>query len=350
MGTFQADPGVSVHSTFDAEMASVSIWPFICWNAFFIVVIVLTSWGLFRQWRRWKGKDEGSFDRPRTVVLAAILCVAILVPGSIYVTSAWERHVEESKPDLTYYTYADRENESVAWLGMYRMDDVDSVLFEDRAIVFIVEDDRTFLQLSSWEPGQSTAPTEPVHMVTIGSSEPPINARGTVTAVVEDQMISVYYSYIVRTEAGTETHSWRLDSTDGIEWPTPVPVDGEPEDDQGDREIPKRFDWYRGIDVYDHRMVRTSSGDDLLVVQYYRDEICYPDHKGTYFAYRPRGEGWSDLVRIGNVHDMPMDVHGLSDGTFLVITTQVMSGGRYQVYSYRFGPDAFEDPNGPFAL
>jgi hypothetical protein len=312
------------------------------------VVTILATWGLFKQWRKWQHGEPWEFSSRRTVVLAVLVGLAFVLPATLYGWSVVNEHVMDSRPDLSYYTFTDGvEDERVAFEA-YLIDDMDTVLFQDRVLAFFVEDNRTALNLRSTDLGSPLGVTETELLTVIGDSGVPLNARGTTTAVVEGDSLVVYYSYIVHHDGRTDSRTWRIGSQDGSNWTTPEPVPGEPDDGPNTKDLPRAFEWYRYLEAYEHRMYRTSSGGDLMAVVYYHDEGDYPDWKGTYFAYRPKGGEWSDLVSVGYVHRLPQDVHELSDGTFLVVNQVNRDKPYYRVDTFRFGPEDFEDLTGPF--
>jgi len=330
--------------------ASISFLPLICLGVIVLVVTILASWGLFRQYRYWRRGPPGKFSTVKTTALAVVVGVVLMVPMTMFAWTLYIDEMEQSRPDLSYYTFTDEVECNTTWFEAELIMDFDSVMLRDRVYAFVVDDDGDTLYLRSVDLEGPGVMVETETLAEIGNSTPPLKARGTTTAAEEDGMLAVYYSYIVRSGTRTETWTWRMESEDGTTWSSPVRVGSEPDDAFKEREIPSRFERYRNVEVYEHRIYRTSTGGSLLVVRYYHDEGDYPDFKGTYFAHRPKGEEWSGLVSIGYLHQTPVDVHELSDGTFVVVTGVRPESYYYNVGTYRFGPNDFEDLTGPILV
>lgn len=331
-----------------ADMSSVSYLPLYCIGSTCLVVTILASWGLFKQWRKWQYGEPWEFSSRRTVVLAVIVGLTFVLPATLFGWAVVDDYVMDSRPDLSYYTFTNGIEDGTVAFEARSIDDMDTVLFQDRVLAFFVEDNVTSLNLRVVDLDGPLGMAEAEHLVVIGESEYSLNARGTTTAIVEGDALAIYYSHIILYDGRTEKKTWRMASEDASNWSTPELVPGEPNDGPKRTDIPRTFEWYRIVEVYEHRTFRTSTGGDLLAVEYCRDMGDYPDRKGTFFAYRPRGGEWSDLVSLGYVHEVPQDVHELSDGTIVVVTKEDRDRQYYRVGTFRFGPEDFEDLTGPF--
>ncbi len=323
-------------------------YPYTCIGVILLIVTILASWGLFKEWRRWERGGPKEFSARRTMVLAVLLGLAFVLPSTIYGWNVVDDHVMDSRPDLSYYTFSDEVEGRTVKFEANVIDDMDTVLFQDRVHAFFVEDNGTILLLRTFDLEGPIGEAGTKTIAVIGESEYPLNARGTTTATVEDGALVVYFSYILRHDDLTDSMSWRMSTEDGTNWSSPSWVPKEPDDEQRTGDLPRTFEYYRYVEVYEHRTFKTSTGGELIALVYYHDEGDYPDWQGTYFAYRPKGGDWSDLVSLGYVHRLPQDVHELDDGTFVLVTNEQRAKPHYLVGTYYFRPQDFEDLTGPF--
>ncbi len=331
-------------------MSNVSVLPIFCIGASCLIVVILATWGLFRQWRKWNQGEHGEFSASRTVVLAVLVGLAFVLPSTLYGWSVVNHHVMDTRPDLSYYIFNNELEGGTTMFEADLIDDMDTVLFQDRVHAFFVEDNGTVLRLRTLDLEGPMGEAETETIAVVGGSEYPLKARGTTTARVEEGALAVYYSYIVSHDGLTDSMTWRISSEDGSNWSSPSWVPNEPDDVKGTSDVPREFEWFRYVEVYEHRTYKTSTGGELIVLVYYHDEGDYPDWKGTYIAYRSKGGDWSDLVSLGYVHRLPQHVHELYDGALLVVTQEYRDKPYYLVGTFRFEPEDFEDLTGPFYL
>lgn len=336
------------------QVASVTTFPnpgTVCLGTILLVALVAVVLGILGQWWKYRRGPEGGFDRGRTIVLAVIASIILIISG-ISIGLPWMEYLaRRSNGDLEYYNLTNPASVETMHFNAGTFDDVDSIIFDGRLFIFYIDDDKNNLSLGYLEWVETEISIEPNHLATLGNSEYPRKVRGRTTAIIEDDDLVVYYSFIDRTGEYTDKRSWRMESKDGISWSTPIEVSSVPENKDNQEELPTTFDLFMDVEVYDYRISRLPDGGRIAAIRYFHDEGDYPDFKGVFFSYKPAGKEWSKLVNIGAVPTIPEGIHEFPNGT--VVTVNPGSGGIHTstvVVAHYFNGLDFKALDGPYHL
>ena len=338
-------------STLLASTLDVAPTPFgyvVCYpTALLILFIALLLVGA-RESKRYQKRDTEGWKAFRGTLILLVVLVLLLIPYyGVFLTAFHEANrpeiefnISESPVDVVSITFESDKVEDWEVVGFFGQT---LLVYADRAMDEEMGTHWFYLHMVPIE--EDDGPGEVTNITPIGNASYSLNPSVSLTTRVEDGGLSCYYTYVFGPNPGVLT--WRISTSDLEEWSNPILVDGRPEL-EGSGRLPDGFTDGRMYEIGRYYLLRTSESGSLLMVEYVEDQMCYDETVAIYFAHKPKGGEWSELVMFGNISHVPRQMLEVAPGQFGIVYFQPTGHHHHHLRLILVDVSDLYDTIGPF--
>ena len=359
-------PSTLLASTLD--VAPTPFWYVVCYpTALLILFVALLVVGA-RESKGYQRRDTNGWKAFRGTLVLLVLLVLLSAPYfGAFITGYHEAnrpeiefYVSEAPVDVVSFTF---EADKVEDWEVVGFDGQTLLVYADRGMDEEMGTHWFYLRMIPIEA--DGGPGEVTNITPIENASYSLNPSVSLTTRVEDGRLSCYYTYVFGPLPGILT--WKISTSDLEEWSNPIPVDGQPEPEGvlGMRNI-RRFpcEWKsaghssgrlpdgitdgRMYEIGHHYLLRTSESGNLLMVEYVEDQMCYDETVAIYFAHKPKGGEWSELVLFGDISLVPRQMLEVAPGQFGIVYFGSLGYDHYNLQISLVDVSDLYDTIGPF--
>jgi len=356
LGTFHMSEGPlatldlpSISLAAAAEDMAISIWPSVCYSTFLVILFIALLVVGTKESKRYRHRETNGWKSFRGTIVLLVVLVLLSVP---YYSAMLQEFHDANRPEIEYYISSATVDEHSFYFGSLEVEDWEVVGFDGQAL-FVYADKEWgnetgtfwfYLRMANYE--ENDEDWKVTNITSIGDMSSVYDRGVSLTTRVEDERLACYYTYIFGPNPGLLTY--KVTTSDLMEWSDPVLVDGQPEPEGGRGQLPYGFTDGRRYEIGHHELLRTSGSGNLLMIEYVEDQMCYDETEAVYFAHKAKGREWTKLVQFKNIDRVPRQMVEVAPDQFAIVYFEPMGGRHYHLRLAMLDVSDFSETTGPF--